>query len=677
MKKMEYTTSFQMFIFLIILINIHLTIRITFPKDNKALLISLALHKTPIIGIVSYPSSQNKTIINNEYIQWINSGGSVAVEIDYNNTNKTFTEVLQKINGIMFQNNRELKTMFNTTYYWKAKLLYELAKTKNTKEYYFPIFAFGNAVDMIQMFEDERLHTIQQNVNGNTKITNTSLYFLTHRYNKHKMFYYFDGRDIENIKTILMPKIHTNINTGILLKDFQSSQPLKSIFSPIAYYKVKKNRYISIIEGKKFPIYGIYMDFAQYIFEKFNDNENYEDYDNRLVTIGQKIINFCVREAYESLFKKIYYELDKNSSIGITNHFSQENKTKIFVLDNNSPKNQKQQTNLTIIGNYTLNISDDELTVKYLDEIRKEAKKLNKTDSFDKFFKEFEKKQKLKKNEKIQKNSTFSKNFTIPQNDTLFKIIKKEISEYMKNKTIKNKTNLHLDTEEILIDELDKEDEEELISFENGNYVNNTQAEHIDKPQNLTNSNSTIQNFTFSNNVTKTNLTKKENANNTFVKVPNEGQKNKGTNKKKSKKNKNKSNNTMIISTNKTTTFNQTMKKNVTLSKNATSQNKTKKLNSSQIANSTNIKKENEIDKLINKTNITQIVDNGNMTSHNQTNNTNVNATLNNSTKMITNHILSNNTKSPVNITIEDSGKSKNKNLSLIEKIKKFFNKIK
>ena len=156
----------------------------------------------------------------------------------------------------------------------------------------------------------------------------------------------------------------------------------------------------------------------------------------------------------------------------------------------------------------------------------------------------------------------------------------------MKNKTIKNKTNLHLDTEEILIDELDKEDEEELISFENGNYVNNTQAEHIDKPQNLTNSNSTIQNFTFSNNVTKTNLTKKENANNTFVKVPNEGQKNKGTNKKKSKKNKNKSNNTMIISTNKTTTFNQTMKKNVTLSKNATSQNKTKKLNSSQIANS-------------------------------------------------------------------------------------------
>ena len=117
MKKMEYTTSFQMFIFLIILINIHLTIRITFPKDNKALLISLALHKTPIIGIVSYPSSQNKTIINNEYIQWINSGGSVAVEIDYNNTNKTFSYIAFSLEEICdylkefenIENNQEIK----------------------------------------------------------------------------------------------------------------------------------------------------------------------------------------------------------------------------------------------------------------------------------------------------------------------------------------------------------------------------------------------------------------------------------------------------------------------------------------------------------------------------------------------------------------------------------------
>lgn len=585
-----------------------------------------------MIGIVSYPNSQNKAIINNEYIQWINSGGSVAIEIDCD-TNKTFTEILQKTNGIVFQNNRELKTMFNTTYYRKAKLIYELAKTKNTEEYYFPIFAFGNAVDMIQMFEDESLHDKEEN--NNHKKTNTSLYFLTHRYNKYKMFYYFDGRDIENMNTVPMPKTHTKINTGILLRDFQSSQQLKSFFSPIAYYKANKSKYISIIEGKKFPIYGIYIDFAQYIYEKFNDIDNYEDYDNRLVTIGQKIINFCVKEAYESLFKKIYYELDKNSSIVITNHFSQENKTKIFGLDNNSTMNKNQQDNLTI--------NDHELKVKYLDEIKKEAKKLNKTNSFDKFFKEFERK-KTKKNEKNPNNTTFSQNFTTPQNDTLFKIIKKEISEYMKNKTFKKKPSIYMDTKEIPIEELGKDDEEEeLIKFEKGIYINNTQGKNIEKAQNITENNSTIHSITTSNNKTKINITKEENINKTIVNVSNKEGPKTSLKKKKSKKKKNKSNNTMIISPNKTTTLNQTKKEKTT------EHNITKASKSFQSKNSTNLTKENEINKLINKANITQISVKEDKTTHNHTNNTNDKASFNNSTKVTKSQTSSNMTNMQIN----------------------------
>ena len=251
----------------------------------------IAMKHRPLIAILS-----NKEV-NRNYIEWIRSGGADVITSFYNDSN--INETLDKANEVvMYYTERETnQTLFNT-----AKNVYNEIKRKN-KEYYYPIIAIGEGCNVVQLAEMNMTDTIQYG-EYDEKI-DYRINFMNDNISNIKLFFYFDGRDLLNIRNMTF-NMKTN-HSGLDLATYANEEELIKNINPIGYIQHDTDKVVTLLEGKKFPLFGMLFDIVKYIYEDKN-----KDIKESLITIGQKILNFIVKEAYDGMLNKQVMNIKKN-----------------------------------------------------------------------------------------------------------------------------------------------------------------------------------------------------------------------------------------------------------------------------------------------------------------------------------------------------------------------------
>lgn len=273
-----------MVVFLLAMISLSIAMK---RKKDKI----IAMKHRPLIAILS-----NKEV-NRNYIEWIRSGGADVITSFYNDNN--INETLDKANEVvMYYTERETnQTLFNT-----AKNVYNEIKRKN-KEYYYPIIAIGEGCNVVQLAEMNMTDTIQYG-EYDEKI-DYRINFMNDNISNIKLFFYFDGRDLLNIRNMTF-NMKTN-HSGLDLATYANEEELIKNINPIGYIQHDTDKVVTLLEGKKFPLFGMLFDIVKYIYEDKN-----KDIKESLITIGQKILNFIVKEAYDGMLNKQVMNIKKN-----------------------------------------------------------------------------------------------------------------------------------------------------------------------------------------------------------------------------------------------------------------------------------------------------------------------------------------------------------------------------
>lgn len=411
-----------MVVFLLAMISVSISIR---RKTNKI----IAMKHRPLIAIL------NNKKVDNKYIDWIRSGGADVVTACYTDSN--VSEVINKANGaVMLYSERETnQSLFNIT-----KDVYKEIKNKN-KEYYYPIIAIGEGCNVVQLAEMNMTDTIQYGEYDEKK--EYKIHFINDNISRTKLFFYFDGRDLLSIKNMTF-SMKTN-HSGFDVATYTNDEDLIKSINPIGYIQHESDKVVTLLEGKKVPLVGMLFDIAKYIYEDKN-----KEIKENMITIGQKILNFIIKEAYDGL-------LSKQAMIVMKNHMNKEKENdNIISNENNRTKEMISQT-----------------------EKDKEKKKINIIEV-------------MKEN----------------RNETIFKKIRKEIRKYIENTNKKkNHTESTNNTIDVNVTELAQEDEIDLIHPNNTSHLNNTNDTELNNESNQTVFNKDDNNSTLIRNDT-VNLTK-------------------------------------------------------------------------------------------------------------------------------------------------------------------------
>ena len=390
-----------MVVFLLGMISV--SISITRKKDKI-----IAMKHRPLIAILN-----NKEVDNN-YIEWIRSGGADVVTVCYNDSN--IREVINKANGVvMLYSERETnQTLFNIT-----RDVYKEIKKKN-KEYYYPIIAIGEGCNVIQLAEMNMTDTIQYGEYDEKK--EYKIHFINENISKTKLFFYFDGRDLLNIKNMTF-SLKTN-HSGFDVATYTNDEDLIKSINPIGYIQHETDKVVTLLEGKKVPLVGMLFDIVKYIYEDKNKEIN-----ENMITIGQKILNFIIKEAYDGMLNK-----------------------QVTILKNNHMNKQKEEDNIKSNENNRTMANESS---------------------------QIEKEKKIDIKEVMKEN----------RNETIFKKIRKEIKKYIENTNKKkNHTESNTTNIDVNVTEIDKEDDIDLIQPKSNitNQTINTNNTEINNKTNQT-----------------------------------------------------------------------------------------------------------------------------------------------------------------------------------------------
>lgn len=388
-----------MVVFLLGMISVSISIT---RKNDKI----IAMKHRPLIAILN-----NKEVDNN-YIEWIRSGGADVVTACYNDSN--IREVINKANGVvMLYSEREMnQTLFNNT-----RDVYKEIKKKN-KEYYYPIIAIGEGCNVVQLAEMNMTDTIQYGEYDEKK--EYKIHFINENISRTKLFFYFDGRDLLNIKNMTF-SLKTN-HSGFDVATYTNDEDLIKSINPIGYIQHETDKVVTLLEGKKVPLVGMLFDIVKYIYEDKNKEIN-----ENMITIGQKILNFIIKEAYDGMLNK-----------------------QVTILKNNHKNKEKEEDNIKSNENNRTMANESS---------------------------QIEKEKKIDIKEVMKEN----------RNETIFKKIRKEIKKYIentnkkKNPTVINTTNI-----DVNVTEIDKEDDIDLIQSKS-NMTNHTINTNNTEKNNKTN----------------------------------------------------------------------------------------------------------------------------------------------------------------------------------------------
>ena len=207
----------------------------------------------PTILTLSIPISDNdnqQSRVENNYVRWLQSSGADLISIHPWTTNQEIDILLTKVNGVLLQGNPN-NINIQSSYYKIAKYLYNKIIEINDSGIKMPLIAFGDDLSLLSSIISEDNISIK-----------TELKYPLHEPTKIKLFnspektILLNELEEEDMKALEKEYIlPNNLKRIISVKNFLTDFHLNQKFNVIATSKTKDGKeYVSIVEGKKYPI---------------------------------------------------------------------------------------------------------------------------------------------------------------------------------------------------------------------------------------------------------------------------------------------------------------------------------------------------------------------------------------------------------------------------------------
>ncbi|KAK3789162.1 hypothetical protein RRG08_001555 [Elysia crispata] len=260
-----------------------------FPNGNKWQ--EPTLNNRPIIGILAQDTSSalGRTYISATYVKFLEQAGARVVPIRGGQPEEYYIRMVNWTNGALIPGG---VVNFATSLLGRsARLVYDAALKLNRNQDYFPIWGTCMGFQLLcYLVQGDNLLKRTDSANISWPLT------FTPDFKSSRLF----GQAPENIIQILStePVTQNEHHYSILTKVFETSK-LGKFFKKLSVNRDRKGvEFISTVEGKEFPFYGV-----QWHPEKpnFNWNTHYNtDHGPDAVRVSQYMANFFVNEARKS-----------------------------------------------------------------------------------------------------------------------------------------------------------------------------------------------------------------------------------------------------------------------------------------------------------------------------------------------------------------------------------------
>ena len=209
---------------------------------------------TVSIPIMEQNSNSNNAFIEsrveNNYVRWLQASGADLVVVHPWSSYEEIDYLLSKVNGVLFQGNPD-DIDIESSYYKIIKYIYLKAIEINDSGHKMPILSIGDdAALLLSIIAEDNISIVTNLRKAITQPSNINLYVSVEKTIIFKEFEQSDSKFLEERNVL-----PNNLNRYVTVKNFISDFHLGEQFNIIASSKSEEGKeYISVIEGKKYPI---------------------------------------------------------------------------------------------------------------------------------------------------------------------------------------------------------------------------------------------------------------------------------------------------------------------------------------------------------------------------------------------------------------------------------------
>lgn len=219
---------------------------------HKSEVVDGKLNNRPIIGIPTmaitdklllrkHPKLEGKSYIASSYVKYLEMAGARVVPIEGNLENGELSKIFNSVNGLLFTGGEV--NLESSSYYRTTKKLFQLAKTANSVNDYFPILGICRGMQAMMV------HTVGGDLSI-LKLTDARNYTTSLKWVST------DGKFLRDVPDRLIKATSTNNITshfhkyGITPADFHENSQVNKMFDILATSIDRNGReFVSIYEG--------------------------------------------------------------------------------------------------------------------------------------------------------------------------------------------------------------------------------------------------------------------------------------------------------------------------------------------------------------------------------------------------------------------------------------------
>lgn len=235
------------------------------------------------IGIVTQPTSDageyakyGNQYVAGGYVKWIEMAGVQAFYVPWDSSEKQIKHYLKRTNGFLFPGGPQKTTLPPSKYFHKIRKIYDLIVAANEQGTYFPLIGICQGFEQLiwsaTNFGPQLCIPTTNNPNKCVNDTSNVLLpcDLTPEGKRSRMLNSsglpaLDETIKSTLQTPITPNFHSN---AVFPQSFQSGSPLGDVYDLIATsQKDNGPAFVSIIEGKTLPIYGLQWHPSLQVFE--------------------------------------------------------------------------------------------------------------------------------------------------------------------------------------------------------------------------------------------------------------------------------------------------------------------------------------------------------------------------------------------------------------------------
>jgi gamma-glutamyl hydrolase len=276
----------------------------------------------PIIGILSVPlgsdgcvtfaNSNVKSRVNdgsllsptscfhNLYVQWVESAGARVVPIPYDAPQARLDTLFKSVNGLLFTGGETMIKNLTSPYMTTANYLLKKVVEANDKGTHFPLWGTCMGIQTLSVLVSQDPAVVLSNAFDSDNGLMLPL-DMTSASKKSRLFGTLGSISPPILNWFETKDVTTNLHhDGVLPDSFHSNERLSSFFNVLSTNQDRKGKtFVSTIEGKKYPIYGVQWHPERPQFEWGVDGVTKDpiNHDAEAISCMQYTSNFFVSES--------------------------------------------------------------------------------------------------------------------------------------------------------------------------------------------------------------------------------------------------------------------------------------------------------------------------------------------------------------------------------------------